>query len=604
MRVLFGALHFGNFRNYESVVVALAERGHDVVLTADDREVLDGRRLVERLTAQYPTISTRFTPPLDAWPWLSLATGVRRGLEYLRFSDPAYDAQPKYRHRARPRAPRIAHRWAEQADADPRVRPRIAARLKAVERGIPPPDALVAFQREIAPDVVLLAAVTNDGAPQMDHLKTALHLRIPVAMPVYSWDHLSGKAVVHIAPDRLLVWNETQRHEAIALHGIDAARIVTTGAQAYDQWFERTPSRTRETFLGELGLDPARPLVLYVCSVLSRPAPRESAFVLEWIDRLRESTDPVLREANVLIRPHPERLDEWSGVDLSGRARVALRGRNPIDPDAKADYFDALFHADAVVGIITSAFLEAAVAGRPSLTIEEPRFREHQEGAPHYHYLRDADTGLLLVARTFEAHLAQLSGVLAGDAAAEARTAAFVRNFVRPLGPGVVATERFVQAIESTAALRPPAPAIGGALDTAAAWSARALLAVPRYRRLWWSEEEAQRHGRPAEERREKQRLEQQRQERRAATEAERASRVREKEEKRARKAAAVEARDQVRLAAEQRKRRRVARAQARARLKQQLLAARRVVRQAVAHSRRALRRARATLGTRLRGRN
>ena len=53
MKVLFSALHFAYFRNFESVVRGLAERGHHVHLAAEERESLGGHQLVERLAAEY-----------------------------------------------------------------------------------------------------------------------------------------------------------------------------------------------------------------------------------------------------------------------------------------------------------------------------------------------------------------------------------------------------------------------------------------------------------------------------------------------------------------------------------------------------------------------
>ena len=55
-----------------------------------------------------------------------------------------------------------------------------------------------------------------------------------------SWDHLSSKALLHIPPDRTIVWNDVQKREAMEMHGIAADSIVVTGAQCYDQWFDKT----------------------------------------------------------------------------------------------------------------------------------------------------------------------------------------------------------------------------------------------------------------------------------------------------------------------------------------------------------------------------
>ena len=50
------------------------------------------------------------------------------------------------------------------------------------------------------------------------------------------------------------------------LHGVPADRVLVTGAQLFDRWFTMQPSRSREEFCRETGLDPARPFLLYVGS--------------------------------------------------------------------------------------------------------------------------------------------------------------------------------------------------------------------------------------------------------------------------------------------------------------------------------------------------
>ena len=80
-------------------------------------------------------------------------------------------------------------------------------------------------------------------------------------------------------PHRVIVWNETQKQEAVQLHGVPADRVIVTGAQCYDQWFGRQPVRTREEFCRRVGLPADRPFILYVCSALFWGSPVEAAFV-------------------------------------------------------------------------------------------------------------------------------------------------------------------------------------------------------------------------------------------------------------------------------------------------------------------------------------
>ena len=124
--------------------------------------------------------------------------------------------------------------------------------LQACERAIPRSAAIDAFLREQQPDVVLFTPLIGVVAsPQLDCLQSARALGYPTALCVWSWDHLSSKAILRTVPDRVFVWNDTQREEAVTLHGVPPERVVVTGAQCFDQWFDRRPSLDRDAVLPE-----------------------------------------------------------------------------------------------------------------------------------------------------------------------------------------------------------------------------------------------------------------------------------------------------------------------------------------------------------------
>src|SRR5258706_8125831 len=110
MKILFTALHFANYRNFESVIRELASRGHHVHLLADEREKLGGQELVERLAAEHPTITWGLTPSPEDEPWFRFAQKSRFALDYVRFLDPRYARAEKLRLRNIERAPRVV-RW-------------------------------------------------------------------------------------------------------------------------------------------------------------------------------------------------------------------------------------------------------------------------------------------------------------------------------------------------------------------------------------------------------------------------------------------------------------------------------------------------------------
>jgi hypothetical protein len=452
VKVLFTALHFANLRMFEPVIRELADRGHTVVVAADERETFGGQALVQALASEYPTVRWAWAPLAREEPWFPVAQKVRFALDYVRFVHRRYADAPKLRLRNISRAPRVVRWLTSPPAAMLGLHVPVQAALQWTEQHLPVSDRVKGFLATESPDVLVLASLTVSRSSAMDQLKAARALGISTVAAIQSWDHLSSKAPLHLAPDSTLVWNDVQKQEAVEMHGLPADSVVVTGAQCYDQCFAYQPSRSRDELCSSLGLDPAHPFILYVCSAMSPvPDPLEPHFVRAWVSAIRASDDPLLRTAGILIRPHPERMREWDGVGLDEIPNVALHGGAPIAGDAKADYFDSLHYSAAVVGLCTSAFLEAAILGRPVLTLQLPAYRIHQEGMAHFRYLLTVDGGLLETAHELSTHIRQLGAAIRGDAAQEERRQRFLATFVRPFGLDIAATPRFVDAVERAA---------------------------------------------------------------------------------------------------------------------------------------------------------
>jgi hypothetical protein len=446
--ILFIARHFTYFRNFDSVITRLAADGHRVHLAADREEALGGRELVDRLAAQYPNVSVGFTPVREHGRYTRLARALRVGLDYLRYSDPRYASMPKIRQRAYDRTPAFVLALAKLP-----LRAVVTRLLELLEEAVPRHAGVDAFVAEHRPDLLLVTPLIELGSPQLDYVRAARGLGIRSALCVWSWDHLSSKALIRVLPDAVIVWNEVQKEEAARFHGIPSDRVLVTGAQCFDRWFDRPPSRSRAHFCRRAGLPDDRPFILYVCSALFRGSPSEAAFVRDWIRAIRSSPDPNLRAFNVLVRPHPQRLDEWAGTDTLEGATVW--GSNPIDEESRGDYYDSLYHSAAVVGLNTSALVEAAIVDRPVYTVLLPAFRDNQEGTFHFQHLTTVGDGFLNTSRSLDEHVGQLAALAGGAAPRSNRP--FVERFIRPKGTGVPATPVFVDAIASLAAR--PAPA-------------------------------------------------------------------------------------------------------------------------------------------------
>ena len=452
MRLLFSVNNFGFLRNFEHALRALAARGHHLHLLAERADTVGGTRTIEGLQRDFPSqVTWAFAPSRKQDLWQPLALQVRLCLDYWRYLDPQYERAFSLRERAARQSPGFASALPRLPVVGSPPAMRVwRALFRAIERALPPGETVERILRAQHPDILLLTPLLYFGSQQVEYVRAARALGIRSVLGVGSWDHLTTKGLIHEPPDRVVVWNEMQRTEAGDLHGIPAERVDVTGAQAYDHWFTQKPSTTREAFCERVGVPADRPLLLYLCS---SPfiTPYEVGFVRRWIAAIRRSALEELSRAAILIRPHPQNAEQWRDVDPSFDAALGLwprAGANPVDADARAEYFDSMFHSAAVVGVNTSALIESGIVGRPVFTVLADEFSGQQDGTLHFQHLKNVNGGLLRVASTLEEHCTQLGEALvAGRDASTGR--AFVQAFIRPYGLDVPAADRFADVVEA-----------------------------------------------------------------------------------------------------------------------------------------------------------
>jgi hypothetical protein len=459
MKILFSLGSFGFLRNFEPAVRLLAQHGHDLHLVADRKDNVGGIKTLELLERDYPArIRHSYARVQKDSHWQTLATRLRLTLDYWRYLHPRYDDSPSLRARGASQAPAIASTLASAPVLGSRQGLAfMRGAVRVLERAVPPNDAVAAFLRKEQPDLLLVTPLLYFGSQQVEYVRAARALGIPTTLGVGSWDHLTTKGLIHEQPDRVIVWNEAQRVEASDLHGIPPDNVTVTGAQAYDHWFTQKPTLTRAEFCAKVGIPADRPMLLYLCS---SPfiTPCEVGFVRRWIETIRSSNDPELRWAALLIRPHPQNAQQWQEFDPSAFDAVGIwprGGANPVDREARSDYYDSMSYSVAVVGVNTSALIESGIVGRPVYTVLTDEFADQQEGTLHFQHLKNVNGGLLTVASSLEQHCTQLSDAVRRGTDADPRSRAFIEAFVRPHGLDEPAADRFVAAVELEATRRP-----------------------------------------------------------------------------------------------------------------------------------------------------
>jgi hypothetical protein len=465
VKILFVLATPEYFRYYESTIRLLAERGHHLEIATNRQRA--NKPGLAGLSWEHERVTFAGDLPARDDEWRRVAASQRGVTDFSRYLDTRYTSASALRTRMRRKSLPASFTWLDWVPSVPHwlLRPWLRT-LAACEDAIPPSAVIDAFVAERAPDLVAVSPLVDFGAEQVDIVKSARRAGIPVAACIASWDNLTNKGLMRVVPDRVSVWNQAQRREAIELHDVPAERVAITGAQLFDRWFEQRPSTTRQEFCEARGLDPARPLVLYTCSSsFIAAAPAEVAFVREWVRELRAHA--ATANVNVLVRPHPFNLWEWQHADLSDLGALAIDPRrpyNPLNEDVRCSFYDALYHSAAVVGINTSAMIEAAIVGRPVLSILAPQFAATQEGTLHFRHLLPENGGFLQLSQSIREHLPQLATALSDPEQWRTRTASFVETFVRPLGRDRAATPILADMLEQTAALSP--------LSSAPRWTA------------------------------------------------------------------------------------------------------------------------------------
>jgi hypothetical protein len=304
--------------------------------------------------------------------------------------------------------------------------------LAALARRWPVSRAIRAQLEEVQPDLVVATPVLYPGSREQDAVAAAKAAGIPTAAMVLSWDNLTSKGTYHVLPDRLIVWNEAQRREAVEWHGFPSDRIVALGAPVFDYLFEEERP-ARDEVARELGIGPNEPYVVYaVSSRLGMGTGGETELARSFAEELRKLRWDD-RTPTVVVRPHPKNAE---GIRAAlGTVAIVTREAFPDSPRERAWLHGLLAHAAAVVGLNTSLFIESAIVGTPVVAIDPPLGTGNgtaPTALPHYQHL--VRGGFMHPAASVETAARVVQEIArVGDARATSR-AAFVESFVRPLG--------------------------------------------------------------------------------------------------------------------------------------------------------------------------
>ena len=230
------------------------------------------------------------------------------------------------------------------------------------------PQRLAETMRQNCSALVLANVQPHSAVP---YLVAARRLELPVVAYVASWDHTVGKGVISPHCSRYLVQNDVMRDDLRRYHGIGPERVTVTGWPQTDVFSRRRPRSEYDALLNELGLDPARPLVLVMGNT-----PTNTPYEHRLVERLVEWWGARADDLQLLFRPHP-RDREWSERFAAARAREGegVHVQEPSYTDIEV-LATLLQHGDVVVANAGTILLDAIVNDRPAVCVL------YDEGAP------------------------------------------------------------------------------------------------------------------------------------------------------------------------------------------------------------------------------
>lgn len=232
--------------------------------------------------------------------------------------------------------------------------------------------------KKYQPDLVVVTRVLNYSA-DYPIMRTADLLKVPVIALVSSWDNLTSKAFFPFSLEKLVVWNEVLKDEALSLFHFPEERIEVTGIPRYDLFFRETDFRTEKTFRKDWGIGLDTRIICYCTG--SETTGRSSMDPISpeiGIAKFlaTENNNGSFGQAIIIVRLHPQaNLDHY--VELKDIDGVILNA-----PGLKGDFQDRVFsgredvefgelmkYSDVVVNFASTVTIDAAVFDTPIVCV-------------------------------------------------------------------------------------------------------------------------------------------------------------------------------------------------------------------------------------------
>ena len=209
-------------------------------------------------------------------------------------------------------------------------------------------------------------------------IRLAKKNNIPTIAYVPSWDNITSKWNIPAKIDRLLVWNENMKNEAIEFLDYGPSEVMICGIPQYDMYYDMKDITSNEKFRSYYGIDSTKKIILYATGTeeLTDAEPNIIDLIVKAIEN-----NTLSKSCHLLVRLHPRRsIDAF--LKLKNHPCVTLQtpGR-PSDEFSdsgykwKADVEDyellanTIINSDLTVTVTSTVSIESCIFDTPVINV-------------------------------------------------------------------------------------------------------------------------------------------------------------------------------------------------------------------------------------------
>jgi len=214
---------------------------------------------------------------------------------------------------------------------------------------------------------------------QLPLQRVAVRKKIKKIGIICSWDNLTSSGEIPIPMDKLFVWSELMKEEAIKYHKYSPEQIQIIGPLQFDYYRKLKPT-SREQFCTKYNLDPSKKILTYTCSS-ELLFPKEH-LVVEQIKNIIDNIDG----AQLLVRMYPtnEKLELYDKIKKKG-AKIQLvsnikLGEERFLPNDEfmTNLIETIFYSDVILNYPSTIIIDSFIFDKPVINIAFDGYTENE----------------------------------------------------------------------------------------------------------------------------------------------------------------------------------------------------------------------------------